>query len=251
MQFICQITLTIPPTIFTMDACFAGLTGNVYGMVTKKGWYECDGFRNYSISLKLIRAGASAYIGSTTDGGIMNYAPYIIMSAYHWSLGDAVRHIDNMFIANGYFVKPFAVFKAEPRAILFGDPAFKPSFPVKTNQSDFYDIEVKDIDLLGKNKTFTVSVHHRKNVSYSFGKVEIDGKMADTLIIKFVNYPLLINKIQGVGFGFVPEMMIGHRIEEDHGKIYLCWHVMFIPAIGNHTLKIIATSERPFVYVIE
>ena len=241
--------LTIPPTIFTMDACFAGLTGNVYGMVTKKGWYDCDDFRNYSISLRLIRAGAAAYIGSTTEGGIMNYAPYIIMSAYNWSLGEAVRHIDDMFIANGYFVKPFAVFKAEPRAILFGDPAFKPSFPVKTNQSDFYDVEVKSFGFI--NKTFMVLIHHKKNVSYSFGKVEINRKMADRLRIKFVNYPLLINKIQGVGFGFVPEMMIGHIIEEDHGKIYLCWHAMFIPAIGNHTLKIIATPERPFVYIIE
>jgi len=49
----------------------------------------------------------------------------------------------------------------------------------------------------------------------------------------------------------MPEMIIGHIIEEDHGKIYLCWHAMFIPVIGNHTLKIVATPERPFLYIIE
>ena len=243
--------LTIPSTIFIMEACLAGLTGNVYGVITKKAWYDCDDFRNHSISLKLIRAGAAAYIASTTDGGVMSYAPYMIMSAYNWSLGDAVKHIDNMFIANGYYIAPFVLFKAEPRAILFGDPAFKPSLPIKMSQEDFYDVEVKNINFLGKEKTFMVSIQHKKNISYSFGKVEINRSVADKLRIKFVNHPILINKIKGTQCGFLPEMIIGHIIEEDHDKIYLCWHAMFIPAIGNHTLKIIATPEKPFVYVIE
>jgi hypothetical protein len=243
--------LTISPTIFIMEACLAGLTGNVYGAITKKGWYDCDDFRNHSISLKLIRAGAAAYIGSTTDGGVMTYGPYMVMSAYNWSLGDAVRHIDNVFIANGYFVKPLTLFKFEPRAILFGDPAFKPYLPVKTNQSDFYDVEVENINFLGENKTFMVSIHHKKNISYSFGKIEINRTMADRLRIKFANYPILINKIRETQLGIAPEVIIGHLIEEDHGKIYLCWHAMFISVIGNHTLKIVATPERPFLYVIE
>lgn len=242
--------ITIPPTIFIMEACLAGLIGNVYGMITKKTWYDCEDFRNHSISLKLIRAGASAYIGSTTDGGVMSYAPYMITLAYNWSLGEAVKHINNMFIANGYYIAPFVLFKVETRVILFGDPAFKPSLPIKMNQRDFYDVEIKNINFMGKKRTFMVSIHHKKNISYSFGKVEINKSMADKLKIKFVNHPILINKING-NQQFVPEIIIGHRIEKENGKIYLCWHAMYIPAIGNHTLKIVATSERPFLYIIE
>ena len=153
-------------------------------------------------------------------------------------------------IANGYYIAPFVLFKVEPRALLFGDPAFKPSLPVKINQSDFYDVEIKNMDFMGKKRTIMVSIHHKKNISYSFGKVEINRSIAVKLKIKFVNHPILINKINR-NQQFVPEIIIGHRIEEENGKIYLCWHVLFIPAIRNHTLKIIATPERPFVYEIE
>lgn len=239
--------LTIKPTIFIMEACLAALTGNVYDPVTKKEWYDCDDFRNHSVSLKFIRAGAAAYIGSTTNGGVMSYHPYMLMSAYGWSLGDAAKHINNGFITSRYFVNPFpvALGSFEPRVVLFGDPAFTTSFPVETTQDDFYDVDMSERN----GRTSAIHITHKKGIDVTFGKVEINKIKADRLKIKFHNFVFVKDKVLDLKW-IVDEFSVNHFIEEDNEKINLCWSAR-LPSIGNNTLTIFPTRERAIFYIID
>ena len=247
--------LTFKPTIFIMEACLTGLTGMLYDSMTDQPlMYECDDFRNHSISLKMIRSGAAAYIGSSTIGGVNTVYPYLLGSGYNWSLGDVVTHKNNHFISHSLWISPFPlyIYRYDPRIVLFGDPAFKPSLPVDMTTEDFYEVETTETSLGGVEQTTMVTVKHLKEfIDRSFGKIEITRYSADKYTgLKWLNSFVCKNNIYNMKER-VNELMMGHRIEEDQGRIYLSWDVDGHPDIAGNTLKIFVTPERPLFYIVQ
>lgn len=246
--------LTIKPTIFIMEACLTGLTGMLYDSISGQPlMYECNDMRNHSIALKMIRSGAAAYIGSSTIGGVDTAYPYLIGSAYNWSLGDIVTHKNNKFISQTWWLipAPLYIYKFDPRVVLFGDPLFTPSLPIETTDEDFYEIETVEKLSGGFEQTAVVKVKHLKeDIDISFGRVEISRKSADEgMGFQWCNKVICKNNIYNINEQVYEELM-GHRIEEDHGHIYLSWDVNY-PEIGGNTLNILVTPERPIWYSIE
>jgi hypothetical protein len=246
--------LTIKPTIFIMEACLTGLTGMLYDSISGQSlMYECNDLRNHSIALKMIKSGAAAYIGSSTIGGVDTAYPYLMASAYNWSLGDIVTHKNNKFISQTWWLipTPLYIYKYDPRVVLFGDPLFTPSLPIETTDEDFYDIETVEKLSGGFEQTSVVKVKHLKeDIDISFGKVEISRKSADKGTgFQLSNKVICKNNIYNMNER-VYEQLMGHRIEEDHGSIYLSWDVNY-PEIGGNTLNILVTPERPIWYSIE
>lgn len=244
---------TIFPTIFCMEACLTGLTGRVYDKKTGDPLtYDCQDFRNHSISLTLIRSGAAAYIGSSTIGGIGATYPYLLASAYNWSLGDIVTHMNNKFIAHrlSYFIIPLYLYKYDPRIVLFGDPAFNPSHDIQTTCEDYYRVTTQETRLFGSEQTTRVTIQHLNDFDVSFGKVEITADTADTSSsLKLSNRVLLLNNIFHI-HEFVSEELVGHRIEQHNEKIILYWTIDH-PDVGMNTWHILVTPERPWIYTID
>jgi hypothetical protein len=244
--------LTIKPTIFILESCLTGLTGNVYNTITKEPFYDCEDFRNHSISLKMIRSGAAAYVGSTTIGGVSSVDPHLMASALNWSLGDIVTHRNNKFISHSLLMYPFPFFvnNFPPRITLFGDPTFKPSLPNESIKNDFFKVEKNRINIFGNIHLTVVEIKHSNNFDFSFGKIELNRDIADKpTVMKWCNKFICFNKIYNL-WERVSEDSLCHRIEKDHDKIYLCWDARH-PDLLNNTLKIVVTPNRPFLYIIE